>query len=195
MRKKETHEHDEVSVAEKLETYRKAQKWYRGPSFESISGVGANGAIIHYRAEKATCAKMDRKQMYLIDSGGQYSDGTTDVTRTLHFGEPTDYERECYTRVLKGHISIDSLVFPPGTTGYQLDCVARLALWRAGLNYRHGTGHGVGHFLNVHEGALYERSIVVQHLPTRLIVVQHLPVRFIVVQHLPIHSGLSANRY
>jgi Xaa-Pro aminopeptidase len=90
--------------------------------------------------------------MYLCDSGGQYSDGTTDVTRTMHFGTPSDEEKECFTRVLKGHINIDKLIFPKGTTGYRIDTLARSSLWEAGLDFRHGTGHGVGAFLNVHEG-------------------------------------------
>ncbi|KAJ1827337.1 hypothetical protein LPJ70_007516 [Coemansia sp. RSA 2708] len=90
--------------------------------------------------------------MYLCDSGGQYLDGTTDVTRTYHFGQPTDWQRECFTRVLKGHIALDRAVFPSGTSGYGLDPLARLPLWELGLDFRHGTGHGVGSFLNVHEG-------------------------------------------
>lgn len=128
----------------------RGQAHFQGLSFDTISGSGPNGAIIHYRAEKDTCRKLSVNEMYLCDSGGQYSDGTTDVTRTLHFGTPTDYEKECFTRVLKGHIGIDSLVIPAGTTGYSIDCIARTALWKVGLNFRHGTGHGVGSFLNVH---------------------------------------------
>ncbi|KAJ2847689.1 hypothetical protein J3B02_004111 [Coemansia erecta] len=90
--------------------------------------------------------------MFLLDSGGQYRDGTTDVTRTVHFGTPTEWQRECFTRVLKGHIALDRAVFPSGTSGYVLDPLARLPLWELGLDFRHGTGHGVGSFLNVHEG-------------------------------------------
>jgi len=183
---------------------------FRGLSFETISSVGANSAIIHYRPDPADCAtitayaqdhaesiarvtKTDnralvslacglgaRNEMYLCDSGGQYLDGTTDVTRTMHFGMPTARERECFTRVLQvfriwmvrltdvfclslrtsnqrvpcaqGHIALATTVFPSGITGYQLDVFARRALWSQGLDYMHGTGHGVGAFLNVHEG-------------------------------------------
>jgi Xaa-Pro aminopeptidase len=108
-------------------------------------------------------------QMYLCDSGGQYLDGTTDVTRTVHFGNPTKEEKECFTRVLNGHIALGRVVFPTGTTGFMLDCLARSSLWEAGLDYRHGTGHGVGHFLNVHEGpqgiSFHVRSNEVQLKP------------------------------
>lgn len=123
-----------------------------GPSFDTISASGPNGAIVHYRASPATNRPVTRSHLFLCDSGGQYIGGTTDVTRTLHFGEPTAYERRCFTRVLQGHIALDSTVFPAGTTGYQLDAVTRRPLWREGKDYRHGTGHGVGAFLNVHEG-------------------------------------------
>ncbi|RKP22752.1 peptidase M24, structural domain-containing protein [Syncephalis pseudoplumigaleata] len=129
-----------------------------GLSFDTISGSGPNGAIIHYKPDPETCAVVKRDQMYLCDSGGQYRDGTTDVTRTFHFGTPTDYEKRCFTRVLQGHIAIDRAVFPATTTdatlppGFSLDILARAPLWRDGLDYRHGTGHGVGSFLNVHEG-------------------------------------------
>lgn len=144
-----------------------------GLSFDTISSVGPNAAIIHYKPEPETCANLDVDQIYLCDSGGQYlyvkdfflnfllspitlftstSDGTTDVTRTLHFGKPTEFERAAYTRVLQGHIALDKAVFPQGTTGYALDVLARLPLWSMGLDFRHGTGHGVGAFLNVHEG-------------------------------------------
>lgn len=123
-----------------------------GLSFETISSTGPNGAIVHYSPTKDNCKIIDKDQFYLCDSGGQYLNGTTDVTRTLHFGQPSDLEKDCFTRVLKGHISIDKMIFPKGTTGYQVDCVARKALWEVGLDYLHGTGHGVGHFLCVHEG-------------------------------------------
>ncbi|RKP17796.1 mitochondrial carrier [Rozella allomycis CSF55] len=127
-------------------------KHFKGLSFDTISGSGPNGAVIHYHAKKESARNLSVNEMYLCDSGAQFLDGTTDVTRTVHFGNPTDYEKECFTRVLKGHIAIDSLIFPEGTTGYSIDCLARSALWKVGLNYRHGTGHGVGSFLNVHEG-------------------------------------------
>jgi len=121
-------------------------------SFATIFGVGPNAAIIHYKPEKATAAKLDVNKIFLLDSGAQYRDGTTDITRTVHFGKPTDFEREAFTRVLQGHIALDCAKFPSGTTGFLLDPLARLPLWKGGLNYRHGTGHGVGAFLNVHEG-------------------------------------------
>ncbi|KAJ2547340.1 hypothetical protein EV175_005258 [Coemansia sp. RSA 1933] len=142
----------EVDVADKLEQFRREQANCVGLSFSTISSVGANGAIIHYSPKRGTDALMDLNQMYLCDSGGQYYDGTTDVTRTYHFGSPTAWQRECFTRVLKGHIGLDRAVFPSNTTGYALDPLARLPLWQLGLDYRHGTGHGVGAFLNVHEG-------------------------------------------
>ncbi|ORX69797.1 Creatinase/aminopeptidase [Linderina pennispora] len=142
----------EVDVADKLESLRRAQKDCVGLSFDTISSVGANGAIIHYSPKRGSEALLDINKMYLCDSGGQYLDGTTDVTRTMHFGTPTAWERECFTRVLKGHIALDRAVFPSGTNGYALDPLARLPLWELGLDFRHGTGHGVGSFLNVHEG-------------------------------------------
>ncbi|KAJ1668498.1 hypothetical protein IW140_000330 [Coemansia sp. RSA 1813] len=142
----------EVDVADKLEQFRREQAHCVGLSFSTISSVGANGAIIHYSPKRGTDALLDLNQMYLCDSGGQYYDGTTDVTRTYHFGTPTAWQRECFTRVLKGHIALDRAVFPSKTTGYALDPLARLPLWQLGLDYRHGTGHGVGSFLNVHEG-------------------------------------------
>ncbi|KAJ3322812.1 hypothetical protein HDV06_002673 [Boothiomyces sp. JEL0866] len=142
----------EAEAADKLEGFRSQLDLFKGLSFDTISSTGPNGAIIHYKPEHGTCAKIRVDQMYLCDSGGQYLDGTTDVTRTLHFGAPTEEEIDSFTRVLKGHIQIDMLVFPHGTTGYILDPVARLSLWRAGLDFRHGTGHGVGSYLNVHEG-------------------------------------------
>lgn len=142
----------EVEAADKLEGLRRQQKDFVGLSFETISSTGSNGAIIHYKPEPETCKIIDPNLIYLCDSGGQYKDGTTDVTRTYHFGQPNDYEKRCFTRVLQGHIAIDRCVFPLGTTGYLLDPFARQALWKDGLDFRHGTGHGVGAFLNVHEG-------------------------------------------
>ncbi|KAI8071511.1 Creatinase/aminopeptidase [Gongronella butleri] len=143
---------DEVDGADRLEQFRAAQDHFVGLSFDTISSTGSNGAIIHYKPEKGECKIIDPSLIYLCDSGGQYKDGTTDVTRTLHFGEPTAYEKRCFTRVLQGHIAVDQAVFPKGTTGYLLDPFARAALWKDGLDFRHGTGHGVGSFLNVHEG-------------------------------------------
>lgn len=142
----------EVDAADKLESFRKEQDKFVGLSFTTISSTGANGAIIHYQAERGNCSIIDKDKIYLCDSGGQYLDGTTDVTRTMHFGEPTEREKMCNTLVLKGHIAIDQVVFPKGTTGYILDAFARKDLWKHGLDFRHGTGHGVGSFLNVHEG-------------------------------------------
>lgn len=108
---------DEVDAADKLEQFRAAQADYVGLSFDTISATGSNGAIIHYKPEKGTCKIIDPTKIYLCDSGGQYKDGTTDVTRTYHFGEPTAYEKRCFTRVLQGHIAIDRAIFPKGTTG------------------------------------------------------------------------------
>uniref|UniRef100_A0A671QIV0 Xaa-Pro aminopeptidase 1 n=1 Tax=Sinocyclocheilus anshuiensis TaxID=1608454 RepID=A0A671QIV0_9TELE len=128
------------------------QRDFVGLSFPTISSVGPNGAIIHYRPLPETNRTLSLNEVYLIDSGAQYLDGTTDVTRTVHFGTPTDYEKECFTYVLKGHIAVSAAVFPNGTKGHLLDSFARAALWDSGLDYLHGTGHGVGCFLNVHEG-------------------------------------------
>lgn len=145
---------DEVEAALRLESFRRQEVGYVGPSFETISAYGPNGAIIHYTAAPASCARLADDSLFLCDSGGQYTCGTTDVTRTVHLRPvaASAHVRACWTRVLQAHIAVDSLVFPAGTTGYQLDAVARAPLWRAGLDYRHGTGHGVGAFLNVHEG-------------------------------------------
>ncbi|KAF9437259.1 hypothetical protein BGZ76_001424 [Entomortierella beljakovae] len=143
---------DEVDGANQLQKFREEQKGFVGLSFDTISSTGANGAIIHYKPEKPVASVIDPKLVYLCDSGGQYQDGTTDITRTLHFQTPTAFEKHCFTRVLQGHIAIDSAIFPEGTTGYNLDILSRRALWSDGLDFRHGTGHGVGAFLNVHEG-------------------------------------------
>lgn len=145
---------DEVEGADKLEALRAEGEHFKGLSFDTISSTGPNAAIIHYSPTRGDCATLDPKAVYLCDSGAQYLDGTTDTTRTLHFGEPTEMEIKAYTLVLKGVISIDRAVFPKGTTGIALDVLARHALWREGLDYRHGTGHGVGSFLNVHEGPI-----------------------------------------
>ncbi|XP_031419450.1 xaa-Pro aminopeptidase 1 isoform X1 [Clupea harengus] len=142
----------EISAADKAEEFRSQQKDFVGLSFPTISSVGPNAAIIHYRPLPETNRTLSLNEIYLIDSGAQYMDGTTDVTRTMHFGTPTDYEKECYTYVLKGQIAVCAAIFPNGTKGHLLDSFARAALWDAGLDYLHGTGHGVGCFLNVHEG-------------------------------------------
>ncbi|KAI1618348.1 X-Pro aminopeptidase [Exophiala viscosa] len=145
---------DEVQAADKLEQIRSKGEHFMGLSFDTISSTGANAAVIHYKPEPGNCSVIDPKAIYLCDSGAQYLDGTTDTTRTLHFGEPTAMEVKAYTLVMKGVISLDRAVFPKGTTGFGLDAMARQHLWREGLDYRHGTGHGVGSFLNVHEGPI-----------------------------------------
>ncbi|KAK9137303.1 hypothetical protein Sjap_007897 [Stephania japonica] len=142
----------EVEVAEKLLEFRAKQDGFIGTSFDTISASGANGAIIHYKPEPESCSLVDAEKLFLLDSGAQYIDGTTDITRTVHFGEPTLRQKECFTRVLQGHIAIDQAVFPETTPGFVLDAFARSSLWKVGLDYRHGTGHGVGAALNVHEG-------------------------------------------
>ena len=142
----------ELQAEEKLAGFRAANNLYRGPSFDTIAGAGAHGAIVHYRATKETDAKLQSGQLFLLDSGGQYLDGTTDVTRTIAIGEPTAEMRDRFTRVLKGHIALASISFPEGTTGAELDVLARQHLWAAGLDFNHGTGHGVGSYLGVHEG-------------------------------------------
>ncbi|KAL7415087.1 Creatinase/aminopeptidase [Mrakia frigida] len=143
---------NEFKAATKLEEFRKENALFQGLSFETISSTGANAAIIHYSPSSTNSAIIRKDQIYLCDSGAQYLDGTTDVTRTLHFGTPSAQEIRAFTRVLQGHIAIETAVFPCGTTGYLLDAFARRPLWEDGLDYRHGTSHGVGHFLNVHEG-------------------------------------------
>lgn len=144
----------EVEVDEIITGYRAQQPEFQEVSFPTIAGVGANGAIIHYRAEEDSelLKYLTTKEPILIDSGGQYLCGTTDVTRTWHFGEATPEFKENYTRVLKGNIGVDSMIFPENTPGFVLDVFARKALWEAGKDYGHGTGHGVGAYLNVHEG-------------------------------------------
>lgn len=142
----------EIAAADKAEAFRREGEFFRDLSFPTISAAGANAAIVHYRASPKTEARLQAGQFYLVDSGAQYLDGTTDVTRTMAIGAVTATMRDRFTRVLKGHIAIASCRFPAGTTGSQLDALARLALWQAGLDYDHGTGHGVGAYLGVHEG-------------------------------------------
>ena len=142
----------EFSIGEMLLDERSQRNNFVEPSFASIVGYKENGAIIHYKAEKHTSKTIGKDGLLLIDSGGHYLDGTTDITRTIHLGTPTIHEKEMFTMVLKGHIQLALAKFPIGTTGVHLDILARNALWQAGLNYQHGTGHGVGHFLSVHEG-------------------------------------------
>ncbi|MGN6588999.1 MAG: aminopeptidase P family protein [Sphingomicrobium sp.] len=143
---------DELKASDHLEALRRENAELRDLSFDSISGAGPNGAIVHYRSSEKTNRKLEQGTLYLIDSGGQYIDGTTDITRTVPIGEPTAEMKDRFTRVLKGHIAIATAVFPKGTRGTQLDSFARRPLWEAGLDYAHGTGHGVGSFLAVHEG-------------------------------------------
>jgi Xaa-Pro aminopeptidase len=143
---------DELICADKLLEFRKAVPGFRDTSFHSISAVGPNSALPHYRSDETTNRKLERGTLYLIDSGGQYEDGTTDITRTVSIGEPTQEMRDRFTRVLKGHITLGAARFPVGTTGQQLDALARVHLWAAGCDYDHGTGHGVGSYLSVHEG-------------------------------------------
>ena len=142
----------EIQASDKLESFRRAGEHFRGLSFPTISGAGPNGAIVHYRATEHSARPLEPGSLYLVDSGGQYLDGTTDITRTVPVGTPTQEMCENFTRVLKGHIAVATAVFPAGTSGSQIDPFARRALWEAGLDYDHGTGHGVGSYLNVHEG-------------------------------------------
>ena len=142
----------ELSVSEKLERFRSEQPLYRGLSFDTIAGYQEHGAIVHYEATPETDMPLKPEGFLLLDSGAQYLDGTTDITRTIPLGPLTDEQKRVYSLVLKGHIQIELCKFPTGASGTQLDILAREALWREGLNYLHGTGHGVGSFLNVHEG-------------------------------------------
>jgi Xaa-Pro aminopeptidase len=142
----------EIAASDQLETIRREGQHFRDLSFPTISGAGSNGAIVHYRAMAETEKRLEPGTLYLLDSGAQYLDGTTDVTRTVAIGEPTQEMRDRFTRVLKGHIALALARFPKGTTGTQLDAFARRALWQQGLDYDHGTGHGVGSYLGVHEG-------------------------------------------
>lgn len=158
-------EMSEISIAEKLRSFRAEQPMFIGESFGTIAGYGGHGAIVHYRATEESNAKLQPKGFVLVDSGGQYLDGTTDITRTIPLGELSDEEKKCFTLVLKGHIAIAQSQFPKGTRGAQIDAFARIALWREGYTYMHGTGHGIGHFLNVHEGP---QNIRLEENPTPL---------------------------
>ena len=142
----------EIEVSDRLQALRQQTGKLRDLSFDTISGAGPNGAIVHYRASEATERALQPGSLYLVDSGGQYRDGTTDITRTVAIGTPSPEMRDRFTRVLKGHIALATARFPAGTTGSQLDALARFHLWQAGLDYDHGTGHGVGAYLSVHEG-------------------------------------------
>lgn len=142
----------ETEAADRLLACRAENELFQDLSFDTISGAGPNGAIVHYRAMPGADRRLGVGELYLVDSGGQYPDGTTDITRTVAIGRPSAEMRERFTLVLKGHIAIATARFPRGTSGHQIDVLARAALWRAGLDYDHGTGHGVGSYLSVHEG-------------------------------------------
>jgi Xaa-Pro aminopeptidase len=142
----------EIAASDRLEALRREGEYFRDLSFPTISGAGSNGAIVHYRATAESEKRLEPGNLYLLDSGAQYLDGTTDITRTVAIGAPTAEMRDRFTRVLKGHIALATAHFPKGTTGTQLDAFARRALWDEGLDYDHGTGHGVGSYLGVHEG-------------------------------------------
>jgi Xaa-Pro aminopeptidase len=142
----------EIEVSDRLQALRQDTGKLRDLSFDTISGAGPNGAVVHYHATKATERTLELGSLYLVDSGAQYRDGTTDITRTVAIGAPTAEMKDRFTRVLKGHIALGTARFPLGTTGSQLDALARYSLWQAGLDYDHGTGHGVGAYLSVHEG-------------------------------------------
>jgi len=143
---------NEMTVAGKVDGLRAEDDLFFDYSFSTISGAAENGAIVHYRYSEESSIPLPKDGLYLVDSGGQYKDGTTDITRTIGRGTPTSEMKERYTRVLQGHIAVSRQRFPVGTTGSQIDVLARMTLWNVGLDYDHGTGHGVGSFLNVHEG-------------------------------------------
>lgn len=155
----------EVTVEEKLFEFRSQQDLFVGESFGTIAGYAGNGAVIHYHAAPETCLKVQPEGLLLIDSGGQYKDGTTDITRTVAVGKLSRQMKKDYTLVLKGHIALATAIYPEGTRGSQLDILARKALWDNKLTFWHGTGHGIGHFLNVHEGP---QNIRLEENPTQL---------------------------
>lgn len=155
----------ELSIDKKLYEFRSQQENFIGESFGTIAGYAAHGAIVHYSATEESASVLKPENIFLLDSGGQYLDGTTDITRTVALGKPTDKQKTDNTLVLKGHIALGMAQFPVGTRGTQLDILARKALWDLGMNYGHGTGHGIGHFLNVHEGP---QSIRMDENPTVL---------------------------
>lgn len=155
----------EIDAVEALETFRRDTGALKDVSFPTISGTGANGAIVHYRVTRKTNQRIKPGELLLIDSGAQYEDGTTDVTRTIAIGKPTEEMRDRFTRVLRGHIAVATAIFPDGTAGVQIDTLARQFLWQAGIDFEHGTGHGVGSYLSVHEG------------PGRIAKLGHTPLR------------------
>ena len=162
---------DERGVVEALERFREETGALKDLSFDTIAGVGPNAALPHYKPVTRTIRRMETGSLLLVDGGGQYLDGTTDVTRTVAIGEPSADQRRLFTLVLKGHIAMATVRFPPGTTGHQLDALARLPMWMAGLDYDHGTGHGVGSYLGVHEGPQrIAKAVNTQPLLTGMIV-------------------------
>ena len=161
-----TGQETELSIDRKLHEYRAAQALYMGESFDTIAGYKEHAAIVHYSATPETNIPLQPKGFLLLDSGAQYLDGTTDITRTIALGELTDEEKEDYTLILKGHIALAMARFPLGTRGTQLDVLARVPIWQKRMNFLHGTGHGVGHFLSVHEGP---QSIRMNENPTPLL--------------------------
>ena len=158
-------EETELSVDAKLYALRSEQAHFKGISFDTIAGYKEHAAIVHYEATPETSIPLKPEGMLLLDSGAQYLDGTTDITRTIVLGPLTEEEKTDYTLVLKGHLQLQNAQFPAGTCGTQLDVLARIAMWKAGINYLHGTGHGVGQFLCVHEGP---HQVRMNHMPTLL---------------------------
>jgi Xaa-Pro aminopeptidase len=157
----------ELSAAIQLEEFRREGRHYQGPSFETISAYGPHGAIVHYAADAKSNARLRPRGVYLIDSGGNYLDGTTDITRTVAFGKPTPRQKDAFTRVLQGHIDVAMTPFPDGTSGQRLEMFARRPLFLGGMNYGHGTGHGVGHYLSVHEGPMGLTPRDVRNVPLK----------------------------
>ena len=155
----------EVSIDEKLYAFRAEQEDFKGISFDTIAGYKEHAAIVHYEATPETDIPLKPEGLLLLDSGAQYLDGTTDITRTIALGPLTEEEKTDYTLVLKGHLQLQYAHFPAGTCGTQLDVLARSAMWKCGINYLHGTGHGIGHFLCVHEGP---HQVRMNHVPTLL---------------------------
>ena len=178
--KEEIEKETEWSFAEKLLSFRREADLFVDLSFDTISSIAGNGAIIHYHPTKDNNSKIKINKIYLLDSGGQYFDGTTDTTRTIWLGinneKPSDHQRECFTRVLKGVIALTKMIFPYNTKGPMIDSIARSYLWQIGLDYRHGTGHGVGSFLNVHEGpqgfssSTFNRTLYEYGLRTNMVI-------------------------
>ena len=155
----------EISIDQKLYELRAQQALFHGISFDTIAGYQEHGAIVHYEATPQTAYTLKPEGLQLLESGAQYTDGTTDITRTIALGPVSEAQRIDYTLVLKGFIALSQAEFPQGTCGTHLDVLARQYMWKAGINYGHGTGHGVGHFLNVHEGP---HQVRMNHMPALL---------------------------